>query len=194
MITACLLASLAGCGGQETPASTTADISTTGITSTARETSSPSSIPSGYYVDESGNIIDASTGEKKDNVKIDEETGNLIDTNTGEIIQSKDETDKIKEEISKPTNPPTSSALSKPASENTSRPTTPPTNSNSEPTEPPKDTTPPTTTPDDPKHTHKWEYYYTELSPSCSSDGIDIEKCFACGETRKVPNKERTPI
>ena len=191
LITACLFASLAGCGSQETPASTTADNSTTGITSTAGETSSTSSTPSGYYVDESGDIIDASTGEKKDNVKVDEETGDIIDTNTGEVIQSKDETDKIKEEISKPTNPPTSSASSKPASGNTSRPTTPPTSSNSKPTEPPKDTTPPTTTPDDPKHTHKFEYYYTEVPAYCDSDGIDIEKCFDCGETREVPNKQR---
>lgn len=186
LITACLLASLAGCGGQKTPASTTADNSTT---STAGETSSTSSTPSGYYVDESGDIIDASTGEKKDNVKVDEETGDIIDTNTGEVIQSKDETDKIKEEISKPTNPPTSST----SSGNTSRPTTPPTSSNSKPTEPPKDTTPPTTTPDDPKHTHKWEYYYTESGPYCDRDGINIEKCFACGETREVPNTDRIP-
>ena len=193
LITACLLASLAGCGSQETPASTTADNSTTEITSTAGETSSTSSTPSGYYVDESGDIIDASTGEKKDNVKVDEETGDIIDTNTGEVIQSKDETDKIKEEISKPTNPPTSSASSKPASGNTSRPTTPPTNNNSKPTEPPKDTTPPTTTPDDPKHTHKWEYYYTISGPFCDRDGVNAEKCFACGETREVPNKERAP-
>lgn len=184
LITACLLASLAGCGSQETPASTTADNSTT---STAGETSSTSSTPSGYYVDESGDIIDASTGEKKDNVKVDEETGDIIDTNTGEVIQSKDETDKIKEEISKPTNPPTSST----SSGNTSRPTTPPTNNNSKPTEPPKDTTPPTTTPDDPKHTHKFEYYYTEVPAYCDSDGIDIEKCFDCGETREVTNKQR---
>ena len=190
LITACLLASLAGCGSQETPASTTADNSTT---STAGETSSTSSTPSGYYVDESGDIIDASTGEKKDNVKVDEETGDIIDTNTGEVIQSKDETDKIKEEISKPTNPPTSSASSKPASGNTSRPTTPPTSSNNKPTEPPKDTTPPTTTPDDPKHTHKWEYYYTISGPFCDRDGVNAEKCFACGETREVPNKERAP-
>ena len=190
LITACLLASLAGCGSQETPASTTADTSTT---STAGETSSTPSTPSGYYVDDSGDIIDASTGEKKDNVKVDEETGNIIDTNTGEVIQSKDETDKIKEEISKPTNPPTSSASSKPASGNTSRPTTPPTNNNSKPTEPPKDTTPPTTTPDDPKHTHKWEYYYTISGPFCDRDGVNAEKCFACGETREVPNKERAP-
>lgn len=193
LITACLLANLVGCGNQETPASTTADNGTTGITSTAGETSCAAS---GYYVDESGDIIDASTGEKKGNVKVDEETGDIIDISTGEVIQSKEESDKIKEGIRKSTTPPISSPSSKPSSGNTAKPTAPPANntgSNSKPTTPPKDSTPPASTPDDPKHTHKFEYYYTKVEATCNKDGIDLEKCFDCGETREVPNKNRYP-
>lgn len=193
LLLACIVASLAGCGHSETPAST----ATSG--SNATSTAGTSSTASGYYVDEeTGEVIDAGTGEVQDNVKVDEETGDLIDVNTGEVIQSKDETDKVKEEVSKPNTPPASSAPSRSANSsggNTTKPTTPPTKKppvnngdKDNPTAPPKDTTP-----DDPKHTHKWEYYYTETGPFCDRDGVNVEKCFDCGETREAPNKERAP-
>ena len=59
----------------------------------------------GYYVDETtGEVIDATTGETTDeNLTVDETTGNIIDKETGEIVQTKEESDKIKEEATKPT-------------------------------------------------------------------------------------------
>ena len=58
----------------------------------------------GYYVDEeTGKIIDATTGETTDeNLTVDETTGNIVDKETGEIVQTKEESDKIKEEATNP--------------------------------------------------------------------------------------------
>lgn len=59
----------------------------------------------GYYVDEeTGKIIDATTGETTDeNLTVDETTGDIVDKETGEIVQTKEESDKIKEEATNPT-------------------------------------------------------------------------------------------
>ena len=61
-----------------------------------------------YYVDEeTGEIIDATTGKTIDdkNLIVDETTGNIIDKETGETVQTKEESDKVKEEVtSKPNN------------------------------------------------------------------------------------------
>lgn len=197
MLSLVMMVSITGCGnntqnGDDINSSSTPTSSTTSTTS---ETG-------GMYVDDDGNIIDSSTGEtiSDGSVTVDED-GNIIDTETGETVVSKEESDHKKEEIKNPSNSTSSSSSSSSSSKptnpnggNTTKPTNPPTNSNSDnskPTEPPKDTTPPTTTPDDPKHTHKFEYYYTEVPAYCDSDGIDIEKCFDCGETREVTNKQR---
>ncbi len=199
MLSLVMMVSITGCGnntqnGDDINSSSTPTSSTTSTTS---ETG-------GMYVDDDGNIIDSSTGEtiSDGSVTVDED-GNIVDTETGETVVSKEESDHKKEEVKNPSNSTSSSSSSSssskptnPNGENTTKPTNPPTSSNidnSKPTEPPKDTTPPTTTPDDPKHTHKWEYYYTISGPFCDRDGVNAEKCFACGETREVPNKERAP-
>lgn len=197
MLSLVMMVSITGCrnntqNGDDINSSSTSTSSTTSTTSETGE----------MYVDDDGNIIDSSTGEtvSDGSVTVDED-GNIVDTETGETVVSKEESDHKKEEIKNPSNSTSSgsssSSSSKPTNPNggnTTKPTNPPTGSNSDnskPTEPPKDTTPPTTTPDDPKHTHKWEYYYTISGPFCDRDGVNAEKCFACGETREVPNKER---
>lgn len=53
---------------------------------------------SSYYVDEeTGDVKDFNTREEvtDKNIVVDENTGNIIDKTTGEIIQTKEETDKI---------------------------------------------------------------------------------------------------
>ena len=199
MLSLVMMVSITGCrnntqNGDDINSSSTPTSSTTSTTS---ETG-------GMYVDDDGNIIDSSTGEtiSDGSVTVDED-GNIVDTETGETMVSKEESDHKKEEIKNPSNSTSSSSSSSSSSKptnpnggNTTKPTNPPTSSNSDnnkPTEPPKDTTPPTTTPDDPKHTHKFEYYYTISGPFCDRDGVNAEKCFACGETKEVPNKERAP-
>lgn len=199
MLSLVMMVSITGCrnntqNGDDINSSSTSTSSTTSTTSETGE----------MYVDDDGNIIDSSTGEtvSDGSVTVDED-GNIVDTETGETVVSKEESDHKKEEIKNPSNSTSSSSSSSSSSKptnpnggNTTKPTNPPTSSNSDnskPTEPPKDTTPPTTTPDDPKHTHKWEYYYTESGPYCDRDGINIEKCFACGETKEVPNTDRIP-